>query len=154
MPFIEQLLRAILGAFFGAIGFAMLVHAPKRSWLVSGLIAALSYLVYWLLVYWGIADPMAIFIGALFGSLCGLLAARLMKMIGTVFLMSAIVPVVPGLGLYRTMAALGQGSISYGVSIGVQAMITIAMIALGLGAGAFIDRLLWSRGLKKHTRLP
>ena len=154
MPLAEQLLRAIFGAFFGTVGFAMLVHAPKRSWLVSGLIASLSYLVYWLLTYFGAADPMAIFVGALFGSLCGLLAARRMKMIGTVFLMSAIVPVVPGLGLYRMMAALGQGNISSGVSIGVQAMITIAMIALGLGAGAFIDRLLWSRGPKKEIRLP
>lgn len=151
MSLTEQLLRAVFGAFFGTVGFAMLVHTPKRSWLVSGLIASLSYMVYWLLAYWGAAEPMAIFAGALFGSLCGLLAARRMKMIGTVFLMSAVVPVVPGLGLYRMMAALGQGRLSYGAGIGIQAMITIAMIALGLGAGTFFDRLLWSRSRKKHT---
>ena len=147
---VEQLLRAIFGAFFGTVGFAMLVHTPKRSWLVSGLIASLSYLVYWLLVYWQLPDPMAIFIGSLFGSLTGLLAARLMKMIGTIFLMSAVVPVVPGLGLYRMMAALGQGQLASGAKIGIQAMITIAMIALGLGAGAFADRVLWSRSRKKN----
>ena len=149
-PLVEQLLRAVLGAFFGTVGFAMLVHAPKRSWFVSGLIASLSYLVYWLLAYWDVPDPMAIFFGALFGSLAGLLAARLKKMIGTVFLMSAIVPVVPGLGLYRMMSSLGQGQIAAGAKIGIQAMITVAMIALGLGAGAFADRLLWSRSRKKN----
>ena len=154
MPsFVEQLLRAVIGAFFGAVGFGMLVHIPKRSWFVSGLIASLSYLVYWLLAWWKVPDPMAIFIGALFGSLAGLLASRLMKMIGTIFLMSAVVPVVPGLGLYRMMAAFGQGQLAAGGKIGIQAMITVAMIALGLGAGAFADRAIWSRSRKKdhHT---
>lgn len=142
----EQLLRAVAGSFLGTVGFAMLVHTPKRAWFMSGVIAALSYLVYWGTVTLGISDPMAVFIGAFFGSLAGLLCARLMKIIGTVFLMSAVVPVVPGLGLYRMMAALGQGQISSGARIGISAMITIAMIALGLGAGAFTDRLVWSRG--------
>ncbi len=71
-------------------------------------------------------------------------------MIGTVFLMSAVVPVVPGLGLYRMMAFWGQNRISDGADMGIRAMITVAMIALGLGAGAMIDRLLHSRSLKKH----
>ena len=140
----EELLRAAFGAFFGTVGFAMLVHTPKRAWFVSGLIASLSYLIYWFMTRLDLPDPMAIYIGAFFGSLAGLLCARLMKIIGTVFLMSAVVPVVPGLGLYRMMAALGQGQIAAGAKTGIQAMITIAMIALGLGAGAFADRILWS----------
>ena len=145
MTIAEQILRAVFGAFFGTVGFAMLVHIPKRAWFVSGLVASLSYMIYWFMAYLNLPDPMAIFIGSLFGSLAGLLSARLMKIIGTVFLMSAVVPVVPGLGLYRMMSALGQGQIAGGAKIGIQAMITIAMIALGLGAGAFADRILWSR---------
>ena len=141
----EQIIRAVIGAFFGTVGFAMLVHTPRRAWLLSGLIASLSYLVYWFMTYLGLPDPMAIYIGSFFGSLAGLLSARRMKIIGTVFLMSAVIPVVPGLGLYRMMAALGQGQIAAGASVGIQAMITVAMIALGLGAGAFTDRVLWSR---------
>ena len=151
MTLTEQILRGVLGAFFGTVGFAMLVHTPKRAWFVSGLIASLSYMIYWLMTYLGLPDPMAIFIGSLFGSLAGLLCARLMKIIGTVFLMSAVVPVVPGLGLYRMMAALGQGQIAAGAKTGIQAMITVAMIALGLGAGAFTDRVLWSRSRKHRT---
>ena len=150
MPVAEQIIRAVFGAFFGTVGFAMLVHTPKRAWFVSGLIASLSYLIYWLMSFLNLPEPMAIFIGSLFGSLTGLLCARRMKIIGTVFLMSAVVPVVPGLGLYRMMAALGRGQLSVGARTGVQAMITVAMIALGLGAGAFIDRVLWSRRTRWH----
>ena len=148
----EQIARAVLGSFIGTVGFAMLVHTPKRSWFVSGLIAVLSYLVYWGLTYMNIPDAMAIFAGSFFGSLAGLFCARRMRMIGTVFMMSAVVPVVPGLGLYRMMAAIGQGQISAGAKTGVSAMITIGMIALGLGAGAFTDRVIWSGKRKNmHT---
>ena len=139
---LSELLRAFFGAFIGAVGFAMLVHVPKRSWLPSGIIAGLSYLVYWLLTQAGLPDPMGIFIGSLFGSLTGQICARKLKMIGTIFLMSAIVPVVPGLGLYRMMAFLGEGRTTAGVNLGIQAMITIAMIALGMSMGSFIDRII------------
>ena len=72
MPLVEQIVRAVFGAFFGTLGFAMLVHVPKRAWFVSGLIASLSYLLYWFMTCLGLPDPMAIFIGALFGSLAGI----------------------------------------------------------------------------------
>ena len=146
----EEILRALFGAFFGAVGFAMLVHVPKRSWFVSGLIAAFSYLVYWVFLRVGLSDPTSVFLGSFLGSIAGHLCARKMKIIGTVFLMSAVVPVVPGLGLYRMMAFFGQGRISDGADMGTHAMITVAMIALGLGAGALIDRILQSRSLKDH----
>ena len=148
----ESILRAAGGAFFGAAGFAMLVHVPKRAWLSSGCIAALSYLLYWGLGQWGIPDPMAVFVGSMFGATAGLFCARRKKIIGTVFLMSAVVPVVPGLGLYRMMVLLGQGHLAAGAEIGISAMITVAMIALGLGAGAYADRLLWERHLLSPRR--
>ena len=148
MNLTEQILRAAAGSFFGTVGFAMLVHVPKRAWFPSGVIAVLSYLVYWSLERLGVPDPMAIFCGSLFGSLAGLLCARRMKIIGTVFLMSAIIPVVPGLGLCRMMEAVGQRQFAAGAETGVSAMITIVMIALGLGAGAFTDRVIWSRSRK------
>ena len=34
--------------------------------------------------------------------------------------------------------------------LGIRAMITIGMIALGLGAGALLDRIFHSRSLKNH----
>ena len=138
-------IRALLGAFIGTVGFAMLVHVPRKSWLVSGIIAGLSYLIYWLLVQAGLSDPMSIFVGSMFGSVTGQLCARKMRIIGTVFLMSAIVPVVPGLGLYRMMGYLGQGRTSDGANLGIQAMITIAMIVLGMSVGSYLDRLISRR---------
>ena len=136
------ILRALLGSFAGTVGFAMLVHVPKRAWLASGVIASFSYLVYWGCLHIGLSDPTSIFLGSFFGSLTGLLCARKMKIIGTVFLMSAVVPVVPGLGLYRMMAFLAQNRIGEGADMGIRAMITIAMITLGIAVGTYLFRLI------------
>ena len=147
----EGILRAFFGSFLGAVGFAMLIHAPKRSWLLSGLIAGLSYLLYWVMTYYGVPDNLAVFCGVLFGAVGGQICARRAKMIGTVFLISAIVPVVPGLGLYRMMELLGQGQQESGISQGVQAVITIAMIVLGVGMGSLVCRL--AEGRKANRRV-
>ena len=136
----EEILRALLGAFFGTLGFAWLVHAPRRAWIPSGMVASLVYLLYRVLTVLSVSDPMAIFCGALLGAIAGHFCARKLKMISTVFLMAAVVPVVPGLGLYRMMACFGQGQTSLGADYGIQAMITIAMTALGLAIGSFVDR--------------
>ena len=136
----QELYRPVIGAFFGALGFTFLVHAPVKAYLPSGMIAAVSYMLYWLLQWLGVADPLAVFSGALLGSLLGHLLARKLRMIHTVFLMAAIVPVVPGLGLYRMMAFFGRGQTMLGAEQGIQAMITIAMLALGLSMGSFMDR--------------
>ena len=142
---VTEILRAVIGAFVGTVGFAMLVHVPKKSWLPCGIIASLSYLLYWVLIQAGLSDAVSIFIGSMFGSLSGQICARKLKTIGTVFFMSAIVPVVPGLGLYRMMASLGRGRTAECADFGTQAMITIAMIALGLSMGSFIDKLITRR---------
>ena len=140
MPWTD-VLRCLLGAFFGAVGFDMLVRVPRRAWLPAGLIASLVYLVYWLLPLAGVSEYLAVFCGSLLGSVLGHFSARKMKIINTVYLMSAIVPVVPGLGLYRMMASLGQGQTAQGANQGIQAMIIVAMTALGLVMGGFLDRL-------------
>ena len=136
---LEEILRAVFGAFFGAVGFAMLVHTPRRAWLVSGLIASFAYMVYWSCLRLGLSDPSSIFLGSFFGSLAGQISARKMKIISTIFLMSAVVPVVPGLGLYRMMSYLGRNRLAAGAGMGISAMITIGMISLGLGAGTLVD---------------
>lgn len=136
------LLAALAGSFFGTLGFALLVQVPRRAWLPTGCIAILVYMIYWGLMKAGVPESIAVFIGSLCGALIGQWSAHRMKMIGTVFMMSTVVPVVPGLGLYRMMAFLGQGRTAQGADLGISVMITIIMIALGLGVGGYVYRLL------------
>ena len=66
---IEQALLYLAGAFFGTLGFAVLTRVPRRTLLAAGGIAAVVYMVYWLLSLAGLSEHTAVFFGTTVGSL-------------------------------------------------------------------------------------
>lgn len=137
-----------LTSFVGTLGFAMLLHAPKRAWLPASLIGAMTYTLYWLLTQLSLGTTTSIFLAALFGSLMAQYCARKMRMIATVFMLLAVVALVPGLGLYRCMEQLGKREYALGAQTGIITMAGILMMALGIGVGSFLFRFVVS-GTKK-----
>lgn len=130
-----------LSSAVGTYGFAIFMHAPKRAWLPASLIGGVSYALYWALLQVNAYEPLSIFLAALLGSVLGQVCARKMRMIASIFILLAMIPLVPGLGLYRCMAFLAQGLYTEGVKAGVSAMVDIVMIAFGLGIGSYGIRL-------------
>jgi len=140
MNLILQGFIKLVSSFVGTLGFAIFMHAPKKAWFPASAIGGMAYLVYWALQEFGVNEPMAIFIGALLGSILGQYCARRMRMIATIFVLLSMIPLVPGLGLYRCMHFLAQEMYGAGADAGVRAMVDIVMIALGLAVGNFIFR--------------
>lgn len=151
---IEAILRALFSSLVGTLGFSLLVHSPISSILPGSCVGALTYLIYWGLMELGLTDAAAIFLASLLGSMLAQAFARRMHMIATIFILLSIVPLVPGLGLYRFMALLGSGQTAAGAQVGVNAMVSIAMIALGLGVGNFVYRLLLHRPKRRQVHRP
>ena len=131
-----------LSSAVGTMGFALLLQAPRKAWLPASLIGGAAYALYWLLFHLGVNEPAAIFTGALLGSLLAQFCARRMRMIATIFITLSIIALVPGLGLYRCMSLLAQGQNSAGLQVGISAMMSFLMIALGLAVGGYLFRLL------------
>ena len=147
---IGQSLIIFLSSTVGTLGFAIFMHAPKRAWLPASAIGGAAYVLYWVLLQFGVYEPLSIFLGALLGSLLGQYCARRMRMIATIFLLLAMIPLVPGLGLYRCMSYLAQEMYSAGADAGVRAMVDIVMIAFGLGIGSYVFRLFTLRKPKEQ----
>ena len=78
---IAGLIRSLVGGFFGTIGFALLLHAPKKAWLPASAIGGVSFALYWFLLRIGWGEAAAIFTAALGGSLWAQWCARRMRMI-------------------------------------------------------------------------
>ena len=133
----------LASSFVGTLGFAIFMHAPKRAWLPASAIGGVAYFLYWLLMQFGIYEPTAIFIGALLGSVLGQYCARRMRMIASIFVLLAMIPLVPGVGLYRCMHYLAQEMYGAGADAGVRAMVDVVMIALGLAVGSYVCRLVF-----------
>lgn len=142
---IAELIKIFLASFLGTLGFALLLHAPRRAWLPASLVGGVSYTLYIALLQAGSHQTVAMFAGALVGSLLAQACARRMRMIATIFLTLSIVSLVPGLGLYRCMEHLGAGRNAMGLQTGVSAMIDIMMIALGVGVGSLVFRTVMTR---------
>ena len=141
---LHGLLRALLSSFLGTLGFAVLLHSPRRAIIPASIVGAAAYLLYWLLLTLGAPEYIAVFMGALSAQWL----ARRMHMIATVFVLLSIVAAVPGLGLYRCMELLGASS-PEALAVGVSAMVSIVMIVLGIGMGSFLFRAALSL---KHPR--
>ena len=141
MDIILDCLVKLVASFVGTFGFAIFMHAPKRAWLPASAIGGVAYALYWTLVQLGANAPMAMFLGALLGSVLGQYCARRMHMIATIFVLLAMIPLVPGLGLYRCMHYLAQEMYGAGADAGVRAMVDIVMIALGLAVGSHLFRM-------------
>ncbi|MBR2925376.1 MAG: threonine/serine exporter family protein [Clostridia bacterium] len=133
---LEGLLRAIVSGYLGAAGFGALLNAPKKGILWDAAIGSLGYTAYWLIFQLTGAELPAMFVAALLAAALGQVAARKLHMISTVFVTIAILPLVPGIGLYRAMSAMGQGDMTLGAKTAVQAMSLILMIVMGTGIGS------------------
>ena len=151
----EMLLQGLLklvSSFVGTLGFAIFMHAPKRAWIPASAIGGVAYTVYWVLLQFNLYEPGVIFIAALVGSVLGQYCARRMRMIATIFVLLAMIPLVPGLGLYRCMHYLAQEMYGAGADAGVRAMMDIVMIALGLATGSFAFRLFFPLHRKEAVK--
>ncbi|MBR4067286.1 MAG: threonine/serine exporter family protein [Clostridia bacterium] len=145
------LLRAMISGFLGAAGFGALLHAPRKGILCGSAIGALGYTAYWLIFQLTGSELPAMFVGALLAAVLGQLAARKLHMISTVFVTIAILPLVPGIGLFRSMSALGQGNMMQGANLAAHAMSLILMIVMGTGLGSALFSIRRAPAAKEET---
>ena len=69
------------------------------------------------------------------------MAARFLKMATTTFVTVAVIPLVPGLGIYRTMQFLVQNDYQAAVQIGVPTLLAAGTIALAIAINTFLIKM-------------
>ena len=124
MSWVLQLLACALAASC----FSVLMHQPWRTIPVSSLIATAGYVVFLLLG----KSTLAYFGATLVIGVCCEICARIMKRTATLFVTGAIIPLVPGIGLYNTMLYVVEGNYSKAVNTGAATVLGICGIALAI----------------------
>ncbi len=118
----------LIACYFAALFFSALMNQPRSTMPVSALIAAAGYAVYLLLG----RSVLAYFLATILIGLSCEVCARLMKRTATLFFTSAIVPLVPGVGLYNTMRYVVEGQYSQAMTTGLFTLLAICGIALAV----------------------
>lgn len=91
----------VIGAFVGVIAIAITFGVPKKFLPHSGFVGAIGWFSYLILKSLGWNTVIRMFFAALVIAIISHTFARIFKTPVTLFLVAGILPLVPGLGMYR-----------------------------------------------------
>lgn len=124
----------IFTAFLGAFGFSVLFNIRRTKLLIASVGGALAWSVYLVLGTILAGDAVRYFFAAVFVTVYAEVFARVKKTPTTSFLVSGIIPLVPGGALYNTMKfALNNNWQAFGET----AIYTI-QLAIAIAAGIMV----------------
>jgi len=125
-----------LGSAIAAGAFAFSCYAPKRILAPIALVAGTAITISGTLQQAGLARAWGIAIAAFFVGLVSFAIAGRMRVPPLVVVVSAIVPMLPGLSIYRGLTLLGEGGSS--VPEGLLAMSAAISVAIALSSGVIL----------------
>ncbi len=145
--------QSVLYAFMAVLFFSFLFNVPKRSVLVTATIAGIGYMFFSISQGLAGADFTGYFVGTFVMAVLSEVAARIMKMATTTFITIAVIPLVPGLGLFETMQFVVQNEYTAAVQTGTHAMLAAGTIAMAIAVNTLIMKfLLHMTGKNKQDR--
>ena len=121
-------LKDFVTAFIASVAFAILFKVNKKHLLWAGIGSILTFAIYYVL------DDrlfLAAIVSAIFTAIYSEISARAHKAPSLVFLITGVIPTVPGRYLYNTMRCLVEGNWAEGGKYFLDTM----TIALGIAAG-------------------
>ena len=140
---ISQIVLHSVGSFGGTLGYAFLLNAPLNTVLPASLTGLLGYVLYEVMVNLLSQGAMfSYFLATVVIAVLCEIEARLMRMPSTIFLLTALVPLVPGYTFYCAMLALVENNGAAAAAFGLEAVQTVAAIAVGAAVTSVLFRVL------------
>jgi uncharacterized membrane protein YjjP (DUF1212 family) len=138
-----------IGATICAASFAFASYAPRRSLAPIGLVAATAILISQGVGQGGFGSTWATALAAFFVGLVSYTVAGRLRVPPLVVVVSAVVPMLPGLSIFRGLSLLTEDGSA--TSSGLLALITAASIATALASGVILGEYV-AQPLKREAR--
>lgn len=122
----------VLGAFLAVVTLAVIMRIPKKFIVYSGMTGAAGWFIYLFTEAKGWGDVFCNFLAALVVALISHSFARTFKAPVTVFLITGMIPLVPGTGMYRTVYNLITSRMSLANFYFAQTLQIAGVIALAI----------------------
>lgn len=147
------MLMSGFSAFLASLGFGVIFNVKGRHLLVAALCGGIGGFTYALALTFNTSETISLMIGSICLSLASELAARRMKSPVTTFLVCALIPLVPGGGMYNTMIEMVKGDVYQALVTCAQTIIDAGSIAIGCTLVASLMRLVFKAKVRKETWL-
>jgi len=148
---IRQIILHSIGAFGGTLGYAFLLNAPMNTVLPASLTGLLGYVLYEIMInLLSQGVIFSYFLSTVVIAVICEVAARMMRMPSTIFLLTALVPLVPGYTFYCAMLAIVEHNGQAFASYGLEAVQIVAVIAVGAAVTSVLFRALTVRAAARR----
>lgn len=144
-----DIIKVFVYCFIATYFYALLMNAPSKVLVRCSVIGTIGYVLYLMCKYY-YSEILGFFLGTLVIAFLGEVSARKVKMPATIFIFPALIPIVPGLGLYETMLAFVRGFVQDGLEIGVRTISNIGAMALAMAIISFMVTIASSKAKKQN----
>ena len=142
IPEISYLVMGIrsIAAGLGTIAFALMFRVRKRHFVDCGVMGTITWLAYMICVRIWNNEAIAVFVSGFAAVLASRVLAVLRRCPATVFLMTSLIPLLPGISLYRTIYYLLMGNAQISMHFGKLCFLTAFTIAVSIAVVQQIPR--------------
>ena len=127
-----QYVLELTTVFLGTLGFALLFRVRRERLLPACLGGILGWGVYLAMGLVVSADMIRYFVAAVVLTIYAEVMARVLKCPATLFIIVAVIPLVPGSSLYGTMYCFVKGDFAASSALGVNTLLLAVAIAVGM----------------------
>ena len=129
---LQIMFSGLFSSFLASLGFGILFNIKGKNLILAGIGGAIGGMVYKLVLFLGASEMIPMFSGSVVFSLYSEILARVCKTPVTTFIICALIPLVPGGGMYRTMQQAIAGNIDKALAIGLNTISIAGVLVLGI----------------------
>ena len=122
----------VISAFISSFAFGIVFNIKGKNLFFSALCGALGWFIYKFSIKMGSSDTTALFWAAVGLSVYSEIFARILKTPVTTFVIAALIPLVPGGGMYYTMVEAITGNVMKSLETGIKTLASAGVLALGI----------------------
>lgn len=142
----------VLSAFISTFAFGIVFNIKGKNLFFSALCGALGWFVYKFSIKMGSSDTTALFFASVGLSVYSEIFARILKTPVTTFVIAALIPLVPGGGMYYTMVEAITGNVMKSLETGIKTLASAGVLALGIILVSTITKTLIKYNSSKKLR--
>lgn len=147
------MLIVIVSSFLATLGFGILFNIQGYKLILAGIGGMLGSVVYTVAIDMAINEVTALFLASVAFSLYSEILARICKTPVTTFIICALIPLVPGAGMYQTMRIAIDGDALGALQTGLDTLTNAGALALGIIFVSTIMRFFLNRKAKFTNRM-
>ena len=146
-----DLLIEALWAFLATVAFSVMFNTPKKELLYCGITGGIGWFFYALCMKLGLSSAFSNFWGTIFIAYFSRLFAIIRKKPISVFLISGIITLVPGAGIYNTMLHIIMSDNNMASFYGIETIKIAGAIAFGIIVILALPQFMFTFKIKKDN---